>query len=74
MNTYEIWRTGYIIQEGKEPRAKLGNATGNTFAEACAKFFGETEEGRYYYSPEFNTYYGCNLYSTKEQAYRDLYD
>jgi hypothetical protein len=74
MTNYEIWRTGYHNQEGKEPCAKLGNATGNTFEEACAKFFEATTDGRYYYAPEFNTYYGCNLYPTKAQARRDLYD
>lgn len=70
---WEIWCEGYHVNEGKSPAVLFGLAWGDTFAEACIKYF-ETDKRRaakeveMYFKPDRLTYWGCRLFDNEADA------
>ena len=73
MKTFEIWIEGYAFNESEHgPCRLLGTSTGETFREACDKFFEEnpSKEGKKYYNSEYGYYWACRLFDNREDAAR----
>lgn len=70
MQEYEIWSEGYLCtgMEGVPEKAQLfGISEGNSFKDACIKFFSKQEDGNYF-NEEAMAYYGVKLHDNEADA------
>ena len=79
---YDIWSEGYQVTGNESGAMFLGKETGRNFQDACMKHFLRSEleqrekytESDYYdtkrwdYNPNSNTFWGCRLFETEEEA------
>lgn len=70
MPRYEIWSEGYRASGDSSGAIKHGEADGENFKEAVARFATENPKFYTYYSPIQNTYWGCELFDNEVDARR----
>lgn len=68
MKTYDIYIEGFVMNGQSGHAGYIGSAKGNTFKEACAEFFKNSQ----YYNKENNTEWACGLYETLEEAQKSF--
>lgn len=72
MKPWAIWCEGYAATGESSTASLLGHAYGDTFKEACDKFFEEAAERRRLYNRENLTYWGCRLFDNPTDARRSF--
>lgn len=71
MKKYEIWSEGYLCtgMEGIPEKAFcFGTEEGETFKDACIKFFLREERHKVYFDSNDMTYWGCRLFDNEVDA------
>ncbi len=65
---WPIWCEGYIATGEHGTAHRLGAARGETFREACMKFFKDCKEDYGTYDPKRNSVWGCRLFDNEAEA------
>ena len=65
MKSYNIWSEGYRATGESSAAIRMGCGTGDTFKEACDKYFGKHDN---YYDSKNLTYWGCRLFDNETEA------
>ena len=65
---FHIWAEGYQVNEGRSRATFMGQAPGETFAEACATLAEQNPEFSKHFDPERLTYWGCRLFENEQAA------
>lgn len=68
MNSYDIYMEGYQASGDSAPARYVGHAYGDTFEQACRIYYSDS----YYYNESRNTYWGCRLFESLEEAQRSF--
>lgn len=72
MKNWEIWCEGYSATGDSGTHHKIGEALGITFKNACDAYAERHEAFRKFYDFDRNTYWGCRLFPTAEEAARSF--
>ncbi|MBY6838690.1 thymidine kinase [Clostridium botulinum] len=67
---YEIWREGYSCTGLHDTARIFGTQEGNSFKEACIKFFSEYDDGNLCFDSNRMSYWGCKLFDNETDARR----
>ena len=72
MNSYNIWREGFMIQGMDSPATaeRIGTEQGETFQDACARLMEHKKSTTY--DPRRNTDWGCRLFDNEAAARKSL--
>lgn len=64
--TWQIWREGFLITGGYSDASFVGQATGNSFKEACLNWFKKHPDPNF--NPDTLSVWGCQLFCNETMA------